>query len=116
MEDRDERSALPSRRDVGGAEIVDDGQARPPGKRGAVADLDGEPPIGCVEHGLAVEAHDGGGDTLSGSVGREGVDGGGMGLGDQTFGRGDRARPLVAVDDGAASARAARSRSRSAGS
>ncbi len=100
MEDRDERGPLPARGDVGGAKVVDDGQPDAASEGGAIADLDGEPAIRRVEHGLAVEAHDRGGDALVGGVGRKGLDHGAMGLRHEPFGGGDRARPLLAAGDG----------------
>jgi len=59
MKHRHHRRAVPSGSDVGGAKIVDDGNAESGGERGAVAELNGEPAIGTVQHGLAVEAHHG---------------------------------------------------------
>jgi len=56
--DRNERRALPAGRDVGGAEIVHHGNMDGLGKRRRVADLHGEPAVGPVQHGLAVEADD----------------------------------------------------------
>ncbi len=57
MKHRHHRCAVPSGGDVGGAKVVDHGNAEPAGERGAVAELDGEAAIGTVQDGLAVEAH-----------------------------------------------------------
>ena len=54
--DRDQRRPLPARRDVGGTEIIDDGNAEPGGERRAVADLHRQPAGRRMKDGLAVKA------------------------------------------------------------
>ncbi len=56
MEHRHQRRTLPACGHVGGAKIEHDADAKPLRKRGAVAELDGQPVLRPVQHGLAVEA------------------------------------------------------------
>jgi hypothetical protein len=56
MEYRYDRRALPTGRDVGSAKIVHHRDAEPGRKRYAVPELDGEPAVGPVQDGLAMEA------------------------------------------------------------
>ena len=56
MEHRHQRRALPARGHVGGAKIEHDTDAKPLRQRGAVAELDSQPVLRPVQHGLAMEA------------------------------------------------------------
>jgi hypothetical protein len=47
--------ALPSGRDIGGAKVVHDRNAKPPGKRRSVAKLDAEPALRPMHNGLTME-------------------------------------------------------------
>ena len=58
VEHRHQRRALPARRDVGAAQVVDHAHAQRPREPCAVADLPGEAPLGPVRDGLAVEPDD----------------------------------------------------------
>jgi hypothetical protein len=56
MKDRHHRRPLSAGGHVGGAKIVDDGDAEPLGERRAVAELHRQPPLGAVQHGLPMKA------------------------------------------------------------
>ena len=58
MKDRSQRCPLPARRDVGGAEIKDHGDAQAPRQSRAVAELNRELPLGPVQNRLAVQTDD----------------------------------------------------------
>ena len=97
MEHRHHRRPLPAGGDVGGAEVVDHRNAEPGGQLRPVAELDGEPAVRPVQHGLAVKA-----DHLDlarrhAVGGQEGLDRLGMGVGHQLFRLGEELRPLGAV-------------------
>ena len=95
MIDRHQRRPLPAGGDIGGAEIEDHRQAEPLRQRRAVADLHRQPPLGCMEHGLAMEA-----DEIDGRAGvflPQPLDNLAMGRGDHRLGLGERARPGVSV-------------------
>ena len=55
MIERDERRPLPSRGDIGGAKLVDHGNARCTSQRLAIADLPGAAVGGAMQHRLAVK-------------------------------------------------------------
>ena len=79
-----ERRPLPARGHVGGAEIEHHRDAGAFGQFPAVADLDREPPLRRMEHGLSMESN-----QLHGLpvLPAKPLDGLGMGLGDHRFGR-----------------------------
>ena len=97
MKHRHQRRALPARRHVRRAEVVGDRQAEPVGKRRAVADLHGEPFLGAMQHGLAVEADHVDGCPVDALLFEEGLDGLSLGAGDERLGLRQHARPRGAV-------------------
>ncbi len=57
VEHRDHRRALSSGGDIGGAEIVNHRNTQPSRERGSIAELHGQPAVGPVHDGLAMEPH-----------------------------------------------------------
>ena len=112
--DRNEGRALPAGFDIGGAEIMHHGNMDRLGQRRGIADLHRQPPLGPVQHGLAVEADDV--DLLAGDavLRGEGGDRFRMRHGDGALGLAQHARPRLALRRGStASVSAWRSRPRS---
>jgi hypothetical protein len=97
MKYRHHRRALPARGDVGGAEVVDHGNAEPRGERRPVAELHGQSALGPMQHGLAVEAHHGDRARRHPVRGEEGFDRLGMHVGHQLLGLGEQLGPIAAV-------------------
>ena len=97
MIDRHEWRALAAGGDVGGAEIMHDGDMNGLGQRRAVADLHRQLLRRPMQHGLAVEADDV--DILEGNVVLRGESRDGLGMrdGDGALGLAQDARPRIAL-------------------
>ena len=97
MEHRHDRGALPAGGDVGGAEVIDHGDAEPGGERRPIAELDREAAVGPVQDGLAVEADHSDRARRHPVRGQERFHRLGMHVGDEFFDLGENFRPLGAV-------------------
>ena len=95
--DRHEGRPLTAGGNVGGAEIMNHRQPQPPRQGRAIADLDGQPPLRSMEHGLAVKADDIGPDVRI--LDEQPLHRVAMGIGDDPLGRGERPRPRRPVGE-----------------
>ena len=94
--DRHQRRALPARRHVRGAEVINHRNVDLARQRRAVADLDGQPLPRSVQDGLAVKADDVDGAAVDPVGVEERVDGGRVQRGDHGSASSDHGRPLPA--------------------